>query len=145
VARGARRAGRDPRDVGIVVGAVTVVHEDRAVAEALARREVAMYLPVVMGLDPTLDVEESEVAAVEAAVARDDVEAAATALSRPVLQKLARYGMPADVIAQIEAFAAAGVSRVEFGTPHGPDEAAAIRLLGERVLPHFEAQEGGDR
>lgn len=145
VARGARRAGRDPHDVGIVVGAVTVVHEDRAVAEALARREVAMYLPVVMRLDPTLDVEESEVAAVEAAVARDDVEAAATALSRPVLQKLACYGTPADVIAQVEAFAAAGVSRVEFGTPHGPDEAAAIRLLGERVLPHFEAQEGGER
>ena len=47
-------------------------------------------------------------------------------------------GIPPDVRSGIfEAFAQAGVARVEFGTPHGPDEPAAIRLLGERVLPNF--------
>ena len=42
-------------EVGIVVGAVTVVDEDGDAARERARREVAMYLEVVGGLDPTLD------------------------------------------------------------------------------------------
>jgi 5,10-methylenetetrahydromethanopterin reductase len=46
--------GRAGADIGIVVGAVCVVDEDGAAARALARREVALYLPVVAGLDPTV-------------------------------------------------------------------------------------------
>ena len=135
--RGAREAGRDPADVGLVFGAVTVVSEDRAEAEALARRGVAMYLPVVMRLDPTLQVDEEERQAVEQAIARGDELGAAAALSKGTLGKLACFGTPGDIISQVEALAAAGVSRVEFGTPHGRDEAAAIRLLGQRVVPYF--------
>ena len=40
-------------DVGIVVGAVTVVDEDGDRARAYAQREVAMYLEVVGANDPT--------------------------------------------------------------------------------------------
>ena len=47
-------AGRSPESVGIVFGAVTVVNEDGAAARALARREVARYLPVIAPLDPTV-------------------------------------------------------------------------------------------
>ena len=46
-------------------------------------------------------------------------------------------GDPDDLIRQIEAAAAGGATRVDLGTPHGLDEAEAIRLIGERVLPHF--------
>ena len=42
-------------DVGIVVGAVTVVDEDGDAARERARREVEMYLEVVGELDPTID------------------------------------------------------------------------------------------
>lgn len=142
IAEGARAAGRDADDVGIVVGAVTVVDEDRAVAEALARREVAMYLPVVAGLDPTLKVPDAERGAVVEALERGDVDGAAGALSEPTLRKLACYGTPEDIVTQVEALAEAGATRVEFGTPHGRDEVAAIRLLGERVLPYFDAERG---
>ena len=31
----------------------------------------------------------------------------------------------------------AGVSRIEFGTPHGFSDAGGVRLLGEQVLPAF--------
>ena len=142
IARGAARAGRDPAEVDIVVGAVTVVDEDRAAAEALARREVAMYLPVVINLDPTLEVEAAELAAVKAACERGDEDEAAARISVSTLRKLACYGTPDDIIRQVESLAAAGADRVEFGTPHGRDEIAAIRLLGERVLPHFQSDEG---
>lgn len=142
IARGVREAGREEGDVGIVLGAVTVVSEDRAEAEALARREVAMYLPVVIRLDPTLQVEEGERQAVEAAIARGDEAGVAAAIGNATLRRLACFGTPEDIIAQIETLAQAGVSRVEFGTPHGRDEAAAIQLLGERVAPYFAS--GGD-
>ena len=138
VVQGARKIGRDPPQVGIVAGAVTVVDEDWQEAERLARREVAMYLPVVLQLDPTLQVEPDEVAAFEQAKESGDLEAAAEAISTSTLHKLACFGTPEEIIKQVEAFAQVGVKRVEFGTPHGRDEAAAIRLLGERVLPYFE-------
>lgn len=138
IERGAREAGRDAREVGLVFGAVTVVSEDRDEAEALARQEVAMYLPVVLRLDPTLQVEEKERLAVEAAIALGDGRGAARAMSPKTLRKLACFGTPDDIVEQVEALAAAGVTRVEFGTPHGHDEAAAIRLLGERVAPYFQ-------
>lgn len=137
VDRGARKIGRDPSQVGIVVGAVTVVDEDPREAERLARREVAMYLPVVLQLDPTLQVDPDELAAFTHARERGDLKAAAAAISTTTLRKLACFGTPEDIIKQVEAFARVGVKRVEFGTPHGRDEAAAIRLLGERVLPYF--------
>ena len=139
IARGALRAGRDPDDIGIVVGAVTVVDEDREAAEALARREVAMYLPVVIDLDPTLEVEPEEVERVEAALKDGDEEKAAATISSETLRRLACFGTPEEVISQVEALAEAGATRVEFGTPHGRDEIEAIRLLGERVLPHVSS------
>lgn len=137
IERGTRESGRSTGEVGIVFGAVTVVSEDRKEAEALARQEVAMYLPVVLQLDPTLQVEKEERQAVEAAIARGDADGAAAAMSRETLCRLACFGTPEDIVGQVEALANVGVTRVEFGTPHGYDEAAAIRLLGERVAPYF--------
>lgn len=135
--RGARSAGRDPAEIGLVVGAVTVISEDRQEAEALARREVAMYLPVVIRLDPTLKVDPEELAAVQEALDAGDLDGAAGRISLSTLRKLACFGTPEDIVEQVEAFAQADVARVEFGTPHGPDEPSAIHLLGERVTPHF--------
>ena len=54
IAAGEVAAGRPAGSVGVCLGAVTVVDADRARARAAARREVAMYVPVVAPLDPTL-------------------------------------------------------------------------------------------
>lgn len=139
ITRGARRAGRDPAEIDIVVGAVTVVSDDAADAEAIARREVALYVPVVGPLDPTLsDAERAEIAAVEEAHDAGDTDAAIRRLSTETLRKFTCFGTPHDIIEQVERLEAAGAARVEFGTPHGPDKTAAIRQLGEQVLPRFE-------
>lgn len=139
IARGARRAGRDPEAVDIVVGAVTVISDDAAEAEAIARRKVAMYVPIVGALDPTLsDGERAEIAAVEDAHDAGDSDTAINLLSTETLRKFACFGTPSDVIDQVERLEAAGAARVEFGTPHGPNKTVAIRQLGEQVLPHFE-------
>src|SRR5437764_1082570 len=86
------RIGND--EVGIVLGAVTVVDEDGDRARALARERVAMYVDVVARHDPTRP-------------RADD------------LQRFAFAGTPADVVAQAEALFDAGALRVDFGVVHG--------------------------
>jgi 5,10-methylenetetrahydromethanopterin reductase len=95
--------GRD--EIGVVVGAVTVVDRDGDRARDLARRKVAMYLDVVGGLDPTL------------------------APGEAPLEKFVLAGTPVGVVAHVEELAAAGLKRVEFGDPVGLD------LLLAEVVP----------
>jgi 5,10-methylenetetrahydromethanopterin reductase len=136
IAAGEQSAGRQPETVGICLGAVTVVDLDRRRARALARREVALYVPVVAALDPTLQDADWLVRMGELAERGDDA-GVAELIPDTALDKLAFAGTPADVTRQVEDLARAGVSRVEFGTPHGVVPRDGIRLLGERVLPSF--------
>jgi 5,10-methylenetetrahydromethanopterin reductase len=135
ISRGSTAAGRSADAVGICLGAVTVVDVDREFARGLARREVALYLTVVAELDPQTDPEWLE--RIRAATARQDLEAIANDISDDVLDRFAFAGSPRDLVRQVENLASAGATRIEFGTPLGPDPAAAIRLLGERVMPAF--------
>jgi 5,10-methylenetetrahydromethanopterin reductase len=82
-----------------------VVDRDGARARELARAKVAMYLEVVGGLDPTLEPG-----------------------PEPPLELFTFAGTPAEIVAQVEELAAAGLARVEFGDPVGLD-----LLLGEVV------------
>lgn len=120
---------------GIVVGAVTVVSEDRAEALALARREVALYLPVVARLDPTLELDDELVTRLAVAVKGHDWETAVSLISDDLLQKFAFAGTSTEIAQQALALFAVGANRVEFGTPHGITSHDGLRLLGEKVLP----------
>jgi 5,10-methylenetetrahydromethanopterin reductase len=133
--QGCSVAGRRDQTVRICLGAVSVVDADRQAARRLARREVAHYLTVVARLDPTSDPE--WLARIEAADARGDMDAIVRDISDEALDRFAFAGSPADLVRQVEILADAGAGRVEFGTPHGADPAAAIRLLGEQVVPAF--------
>jgi 5,10-methylenetetrahydromethanopterin reductase len=95
--------GRD--DVGVVVGAVTVVDRDGDRARELARAKVAMYLEVVGELDSTLGA------------------------GQPPLESFVLAGTPAEVVARVERLADAGLKRVEFGDPVG------LELLLQEVVP----------
>ncbi|MBK8026829.1 MAG: LLM class flavin-dependent oxidoreductase [Chloroflexi bacterium] len=138
IAEGALAAGRSPDAVGVVVGAVTVCDEDREQARKVARRSVALYLPVVAPLDPTVHVEPDRVARLQAAVEADRLDDAARLISDELLEKFAFAGSPDDLIRQAETLFAAGAARVEFGTPHGIPSTNGIRLVGERVVPELQ-------
>jgi 5,10-methylenetetrahydromethanopterin reductase len=97
-------------DVGIVVGAVTVVDEDGDVARAHAQREVEMYLEVVGRNDPTFE-------------------------GPPTLDRFAFAGTPAEVAAHARRLFDAGAKRVEFGTPQGLTTASGVELLCDGVMP----------
>ncbi len=135
----AAAAGRDGREIEIVMGAVCVVDADGDAARALARREAALYLPVVAPLDPSLAVEPSLLAAIQAAAARYDFAAAAALISDELLRCFAFAGTAEEVAEHAAALVAAGAARVEFGTPHGLSTDSGLRLLGEQVLPRLRA------
>ena len=124
-------------DVGVVAGAVTVVDLDGRRARAHARRQVAMYLAVVAGLDPTAGLDAELIAALTNRVAAGDDAGAAKLISDDVLDLFAFAGTPAQIADQAEALFEAGASRVDFGTPHGLDERAGVELLARAVTPRL--------
>ena len=130
-------AEREPGSVGMVIGAVTVVDEDRAAARKKARREAALYLPVVAPLDPTVEVDQALLERMAKLVAEGDLNTAEEMISDDLLDQFAFSGTPSDILDQVHGLADAGVSRVEFGTPHGLKPETGIRLLGGRVLGEF--------
>ncbi|WP_089156273.1 LLM class flavin-dependent oxidoreductase [Micromonospora sp. NBS 11-29] len=132
---GAEKAGRDVADVGIVLGAVTVVDTDGEAARAKARTEVAMYLAVVAELDPTVVLPDDLVKRVGDLVDAGEDEAAGRLVPDDVLDRFAFSGTPEQVAAQAQALIDAGVRRVEFGTPHGLTDERGVDLLGSAVLP----------
>jgi 5,10-methylenetetrahydromethanopterin reductase len=95
---------------------------------------VALYAPVVAPLDPSLRDAEWLTRVTDLAK-NGDYETLAELIPDAVLDRLAFAGTPSDIVRQVEDLARAGVARVEFGTPHGLDPMAGIRLLGEQVLP----------
>ncbi len=131
----ARAVGKSPRKTGLVVGAVTVVDEDTGLARALARREAALYVPVVGKLDSTIDLDAELSQRIAKAVERGDLDSAASLVSDDLLDKVALAGNPRQVAERTLELFQAGADRVEFGTPHGLSENEGLRLLGERVLP----------
>jgi 5,10-methylenetetrahydromethanopterin reductase len=138
----ARRAGRKGGDVGLAVGCVSVVARDGRAARDLARRKAALYLGVIADLDPTLGIEPDRLARIRAAAAAYEFETAAREIPDALLARVALAGTPDEVAAQADTLYAAGVERVEFGTPHGLDEAEGLRLLGEDVLPALRRRWG---
>ena len=134
---GAEKAGRDPGEVGVVVGAVTVVDDDGEQARRRARTQVARYLNVVGAMDSTAVVSAELVAEVDAELAAGRVEAAGDLVPDEVLDAFAFAGTPEQVADHALACYAAGATRVEFNSPYTMD--GTLDLLADKVLPLIRA------
>jgi alkanesulfonate monooxygenase SsuD/methylene tetrahydromethanopterin reductase-like flavin-dependent oxidoreductase (luciferase family) len=99
---GSKRADRPAGSVGICVGTPTVVDVDRVAARDLARRIVSIYLPVVPGLDPTMN-DPEWLAHVQALAARGDYEQVASDTSDEMQERFVIAGNPDDVVRQVRA------------------------------------------
>ncbi len=135
IAVGETQAQREVGSVGVVVGAVCVVDEDGEQAKALARRAVALYMPVVTQLDPTMEIAPDLSQRIQEAVHQQNESQIDALISDDLLAKFAFAGTLSDIIDHCERLFDAGTSRIEFGTPHGISSDKGIRLLGEQVLP----------
>lgn len=134
---GATAAGRNPQEVGLVMGPLTAIDEDADLAQTFARRTLAFYLPYLSPVPEFLGVEPELIQRVKAL--SGDITAAAALISDDLLNEFALYGTPADIVEKIKRMVAdAPVTRIEFGMPHSPNGSLeAIHLLGKQVLPHF--------
>jgi len=134
---GARRAGRDPADVDIAACVWFSVAADGNAAAATLRPIVAYFAPYFLDeqLAP-IGLRREDFEPVRDAVLACDYDRAAAAVTDDML-RLAIVGTPSDAVAAIEGLADAGVTQVCIGGPLGPDPAAAVRLIGERVIPAF--------
>lgn len=130
-----RAIGRKPAEVGIVVGAVTVVDEQARIARIRARTEVAMYLDVVATLDVTVQLPQDRLAELRRLVAAGAYEEAGRVIPDDLLDRFCFSGTPSQIANHAAAMFEAGASRVEFGTPHGITDDHGIELLGTQVLP----------
>lgn len=135
LAQGEQLAHRQPGSTSIVLGAVTVIDEDRDLARRIAKESAAMYLPVVAQLDPTVEIEPGLTRRLQELVRSQNTNLAASLISDSLLDRFAFSGNVADIIEQTMLLFDAGVTRVEYGTPHGHPSETGIRLLGEQVLP----------
>ncbi len=127
------------RQIDLCIGAVCIVDEDGAAARAHIKREVALYLPIVAKLDPTLDLDPALVARIQAAADSYDFDGAARLISDDLLERFAFAGTPEQVADHAARLFDAGADRVEFGTPHGLTPERGLELLGTRVLPALRA------
>jgi 5,10-methylenetetrahydromethanopterin reductase len=134
---GARSIGRDPADIGVVMGAVTVVDEDGDAARRRAATAAALYFPVVARLDPTLDVPDGLIAEVDAAVSSGDTAGAGALIPAGILDQFAFAGTAEEVTRQAIGIFEAGAKRVEFGGPFGLTTNSGLNLLATQVLPAF--------
>lgn len=126
---------RNKNQIGIAIGAVTVVDEDGDAARALARREVALYLPIVATLDPSIELDPMLLAQIKEAADQFDFVRAGALISDDLLDQFAFAGTPDHVAQQTLNLFEAGATRVEFGTPHGLSTQSGITLLSQHVLP----------
>lgn len=137
IRQGEERAKRSRGTVGLVMGAVTVVDEDAQLARRAAKEQVALYLPVVAGLDPTAGVEPELLQRIQLEVQQGRRQQAGALISDRLLETFAFAGDADDLVRQAQSLFAAGVQRVEFGTPHGLDPVEGINILGQQVLPRL--------
>jgi 5,10-methylenetetrahydromethanopterin reductase len=138
IGAGEQRAGRPVGTVQLCVGPLSSISEDGAAAKAAARGTLAVYLPYLSPMPESVGIEPEELQRVKAAADQGDYEGAAAQLSDLSVDSFSLSGTPDDFVRAIETLLdQIQVDRIEFGTHHSPKEAEAIRLLGERVLPHF--------
>lgn len=140
IANGEARSGREPGTVDIVIGAVSVVDEDREAARWIARKAVSLYMPIVSKLDPTLSIDPDLMSRVQSLVNAGDNNAAARLIPDEILDRFIFAGDPADIIEHCARLYDAGAQRIELGTPHGVREAAVgIHLIGKEVIPALDS------
>jgi 5,10-methylenetetrahydromethanopterin reductase len=133
----ATRAGRATSAIDVAGCVWLSVAEDRRSAEDLLRPMIVHYGSYMTDEAlAAIGLGRGDFAAIERHKAGGD-EGAAAALVTGDMLRLGIAGAPADVAAQIEEVAAAGVTQMNLGGPLGPDPAAAIALMGASVIPHF--------
>ena len=134
--RAKRRADLGSPDVAACIW--ISLAEDRSAAERVLKEKIAYYghalSPLILG---RLGLDRADFAPIERAMMAERDTDKAVGLVDARMLRIGVVGEPKDVIARLEPLVAAGASHLSFGPPLGPIPLEAVRLLGQKVLPHF--------
>jgi 5,10-methylenetetrahydromethanopterin reductase len=112
--------------------------EDAASARRVLAEKIAYYGPHLSPLImQRLGLTDADFAPIKQAVVAENDLDKATAMVTDQMLAIGVVGQPEDLIARLEPLVAAGARHLSFGPPLGPDPLAAIRLMGDTVLPYF--------
>lgn len=132
---GASRVGRKPQEISIVPRPFSCVMRKREEAKELMEKELARYLPSLVGDSPML---------AEAGVTFEEIKEYSRApknnkeLGAKLLKNFSASGNPEEIIEQTERMIKAGATHICYGHPLGREVAESIRLMGEKVKPYFQ-------
>jgi 5,10-methylenetetrahydromethanopterin reductase len=138
IRKGAQDAGRDLSHIDVAACIWCSVSDDQAAAEDVLKEKIAYYghafsetILSQLGLTHA-DFEPIE----HAIMAENDVEKAKSLIT-PKMLEFGIAGTSTQLIERIEKLTALGIQHISFGPPLGPDIDAAIKTIGQEVIPHF--------
>ncbi|MCL5264057.1 MAG: LLM class flavin-dependent oxidoreductase [Chloroflexi bacterium] len=137
ILRGARKAGRDPKELDIVAFVWISVSEDGSQTKE-QMKDVAAYFGHYLDRPAlaTIDLTPEDFVPVLRHVLAGDMPGARALVTDNMLN-LGIHGTPEECIRQLERVVEAGATHISLGGPMGPNPREAVRLIARRVLPYF--------
>jgi 5,10-methylenetetrahydromethanopterin reductase len=140
VRAGAENAGREADELEIVACAWLSLSEDGSGTEDPLRPMIATFGPYLEARAlASIGLTRADFAPLRSLAETGRLDEAAAGVTAQMFA-LALAGTPDQVTEGIAALGKLGVTHVSLGGPLGPDPQAAMRLLGERVLPALGRQ-----
>lgn len=136
IAAGAKKAGRDPKDVDVAAYACFSIDKDAAKAAKAAQIVVAFI--VAGSPDMVLErhgIDVASKAAIGGAIAKGDFGALMGGMvTNEMMDAFSICGTPEDCKARINDLLDIGVTQIVAGSPIGPDKEKAIKLIGKEII-----------
>ena len=138
ISEGARKAGRDPRDVDIAGCVWMSIAKDREAAVVNPLKELIAYFGPLLGAKglAAAGLTHEEFAPIHDTFEKKGL-GEAIRLVTPKMLRLAIHGSADDCTAELEKLEKAGVNQVLIGAPLGPNPKESINVIGKKIIPRF--------
>ncbi|MBI1280156.1 MAG: LLM class flavin-dependent oxidoreductase [Anaerolineaceae bacterium] len=136
--KGAQSAGRNLADIDIAACIWCSISDDKSSADDVLAEKVAYYGHAFSETILTqVGLAKADFEPIERAVMTENNINKAKSLITPQMLQFGIAGTSVELIERIEKLTVLGVKHLSFGPPLGPDIDAAIRVIGQDVIPHF--------
>lgn len=139
ISEGARRAGKDPKDVDVAGCVWMSIAKTREEAIITPLKELVAYFGPLLGVKglAAVGLAHADFANVHETFKKVGMREASKLVTDKML-KLAIYGSPDDCTARIEELDQVGVNQVLIGSPLGPNPKESISIIGREIIPRFK-------
>ena len=138
---GAAKAGRNPEDVDIAGCIWMSIAPTREESITPILKELIAYFGPLLGEKglASVGLSHEQFAEVHETFKTKGIKEAGKLVNQKML-RLAIHGSPDECISQLERLDRAGIDVAMIGSPLGPDPKESIRIIGEKIIPHFRSR-----